>query len=291
VGIVIRTLDEAHSAAAADPKRWRACIYEAKIPRLKENLMNSWWCASARTQRVSWFAARAVLCAGLAVTIVSVGLASAASSINLGNGGDLHEGVGQADTKTTLARAPVYTANKFPVALKIHAPTPQWAGVQLESGKYRFIQLAHYRPPGTPPNTGRGYITLESATTATPSVSKTLANLRATPKLKTSPTKATRIFGLPAKTFDATVTATDGPGTGGTSINPFTVNHHCGFCTHTDHGETKDTKVVQPGERFRTIVLRTHGRTVVIYLESINAGIPRTFLPYVKKMLAHISVS
>ena len=251
------------------------------------------------TQRLARFPGRVTLSAGLALVMISVGIASAASSINLGNGGDLHEGVGQADFKTMLTRGSVYTANKFPVALKIHTPTPQWGGVQLESGKYRFIQLGHLRPPGTPPLTGVGYITLESATIATPSVSKTLAKLRATPKMKISPTKATRIAGLQASMFTATVTATDGPGTGGLSIAPFTVNRHCGFCQKTLHGETKDLKVGQPGQLFRIIVLRTHGRTVVIYVESAY-GAPKkhtiaemfkTFLPYAQKMLAHISFS
>jgi hypothetical protein len=233
------------------------------------------------------------------VSLASAGMATAGGAIVLGNGGDLHEGVGQADFKTKLDRGSVYTANKFPIALKIHPPTPQWGGVQLESGKYRFIQLGHLRPPGTPPLTGVGYITLESATTATPSVSKTLANLRATPKLKAGPTKATRIAGLHAHMFNATITGDDGPGTGGLSIVPFTVNHHCGFCTGTYHGETKDVKVGQPGQLFRIFVLRAHGRTVVIYIESIYAVQKKhppskvfpTFLPYAQKMLAHISFS
>src|ERR1700749_547664 len=100
--------------------------------------------------------------------LASAGIATASGAIVLGNGGDQHEGVGQASFKTQLKRGSVYTANRFPVALKIHTPTPQWGGVQLESGKYRFIQLGHLRSPGTAPLTGVGYITLESATTATP---------------------------------------------------------------------------------------------------------------------------
>ena len=260
--------------------------------------MNSSYARLRGTWRLGRFVARGALYAGLAA-MVSVGIASAASSINLGNGGDLHEGVGQADLKTMLALGSVYTANKFPVALKIHTPTTQWGGVQLESGKYRFVQLSHLRPPGTPPLTGVGYITLESATMATPSVSKTLANLRATPMLKKGPTKATRIAGLRARMFNATVTGDDGPGTGGLSIVPFTVNHHCGFCEQTLHRETKDLKVAGRGQLFRIIVLRTHGKTVVIYVESIYADQKKhppakqfpTFLPYAQKMLAHISFS
>src|SRR5436190_19334093 len=123
------------------------------------------------------------------VSLASAGMATASGAIVLGNGGDLHEGVGQADFKTELVRGTVYTANKFPVALKIHAPT-HWGGVQLESGNYRFIQLGHPHRSGTPPLTGVGYITLESAKVATPSAAKTLANLRATPHMRIGPTKA-----------------------------------------------------------------------------------------------------
>jgi len=233
------------------------------------------------------------------VALASASMATAGGVIVLGNGGDLHEGVGQANLKTKLKPGSVYTANRFPVALKIHTPGPQWAGVQLETGHYRFIQLAHLRPPGTPPLTGVGYITLSSATTKTPSAAKTLANLRATPKLKTTPTKATRIAGLHASMFDATVTGTDGPGTGGLAIVPFTVNHHCGFCTGQYHGETEDVKVGQTGQLFRIFVLRAHGKTVVIYVESTYPGSKKhppaksfpTFLPYAQKMLDHISFS
>jgi hypothetical protein len=97
--------------------------------------------------------------------------------------------------------------------------------------------------------------------------------------------------------FNATVTGDDGPGTGGLSINPFTVNNHCGFCRGTYHGETKDVKVGRPGQLFRIFVLRTQGKTVVIYVESNYADqkkfpptkIYPTFLPYAQKMLAHTS--
>jgi hypothetical protein len=58
-------------------------------------------------------------------------------------------------------------------------------------------------------------------------------------------------------------------------------------------------KVAQPGQRFRIFVLRVHGKTVVIYVESIYADQKKyppskmfpTFLPYAQKKLAHISFS
>jgi len=235
------------------------------------------------------------------VSLASAGIATAGGTIVLGDLGEAHEGIGQSSVKTSLALGKVYTANKFPVAVKIHTPGPQWEGGQLETGKYRFIQLVHLHVPGTAPSTGFGYITLESGTTATPSVSKTVANVRATPHLKTSPTKAITVAGRHASMFKATVTANDGPDTGGTSITPFTVNHHCGFCTGTTHGEIKGLKVGAAGQLFRIIVLQVHGRTVVIYVESTYASSHAkkhpptqtfpTFLPYAQKMLAHISFS
>lgn len=243
------------------------------------------------------------------VSLVSAGVATAGGGILIGNGGDLREGVGQADLKTNLSPGKVYTANKFPVALKIQAPTTQWGGVQLESGKYRFIQLGHTRPPDTPPLTGVGYMTLESATTATPSVSKTLANLRATPHMKIGPTKTVTVAGLHGRVFNATVTGSDLSGTcpgGGAcpkvvSLAPFLKNHHCGFCGDSKYKprETLDVKAALEGQLFRIIVFRAHGRTVVIYLESTYPGSKKhppaktfpTFLPYAQKMLAHVSFS
>lgn len=231
------------------------------------------------------------------VTLISAGVATAAGTIDIGDGGDLHEGVGQNDLKTKLHPGSLYAASKFPIAVKIRAPGPSWEGVQHESGAYRFIVLGHVSRPGAISRAGLGYVTLETATTATPSPARTLANLRATPKLSAGPTRTTHIAGLRASQFDATVTAIDRPGAGGLAIVPFTTNLHCGACTKTLHGETKDVKLGEPGERFRIIVLRAHGRTVVIYLESIyadkkaSAKIFPTFLPYAQKMLAGTSFS
>jgi hypothetical protein len=243
------------------------------------------------------------------VSVASAGMATASGAIVLGNGGDPHEGIGQADFKTELVRGTVYTANKFPVALKIHAPAPQWGGVQLESGNYRFIQLGHSHASGTPTLTGVGYITLESAKVATPSAAKTLANLRATPHMRIGPTKAIKVAGLTGKMFDATVTGSDLSGTcpGGracpkvVSFAPFRKNQHCGFCgdSKIDPRETLDVKAALKGQLFQVIVVSAHRKVIVIYIESIYAiqkkhppsKIFPTFLPYAQKMLAHISFS
>jgi hypothetical protein len=162
--------------------------------------------------------------------------------------------------------------------------------------------------PGTPALTGVGYITLESATAATPSAAKTLANLRATPHMKVGPTRAITVAGLRGKVFDATVTGSDLSGTcpgGGAcpkvvSLAPFLKNHHCGYCGDSQFQprETHDVKAALKGQLFRIIVLRARGRTVVIYIESIYAVQKKhppakqfpTFVPYAQKMLAHITL-
>src|ERR1043166_8151595 len=101
------------------------------------------------------------------ITLAGAGVASAAA-VDLDDGGDLHEGIGQSDLRTKLQPGSTYTASKFPVALKIRPPDPLWGGVQHESGNYRFVQLGHQHLSGTAPLTGVGYITLESAKDAPP---------------------------------------------------------------------------------------------------------------------------
>jgi hypothetical protein len=191
--------------------------------------------------------------------------------------------------------------------VKIRPPDALWEGVQLESGNYRFIQLHHLHVPGTSPLTGGGYITLESAKVATPSVAKTLANLRATPHVSFGPTRTTRVGGLRGSRFDATITGSDLSGTcpGGqacpsvVSFAPFLTNNHCGFCGDSKFQprETLDIKAAIKGQLFRIIVLSAHGKTVVIYVESNFPGqqkfpptkIYPTFVPYAEKMLAAVS--
>jgi hypothetical protein len=48
------------------------------------------------------------------VSLASAGVATASGAIDLGDAGDLHEGLGQSDLKTKLESGSVYTASKFP---------------------------------------------------------------------------------------------------------------------------------------------------------------------------------
>ena len=250
---------------------------------------------------------RGIRFGALLAAIASAGVASAAGPIDLHDGGDRHEGIGQTDLGTQLQAGSAYTASRFAVAVTLRAPDTLWGGDQQESGNYRFVQLGHLHRAGTPPLTGVGYSTLESATVATPSAAKTLANLRATPHMSIGPTKAITIAGLRGKMFDATVTGSDLSGTcpGGracpkvVSFAPFRTNHHCGYCGDTKFlpRETLDVKAALEGQLFRVIVVSVHRKVVVIYIESIYADQKQfppsrlfpTFLPAAQKMLAAIS--
>ena len=236
------------------------------------------------------------------VSMASAGIASAGGLIDLGDGGDLHESVGQSNLKTMLQPGSVYTASKFPVTLRISPPGARWAGVQLVSGNYRFIQLTHLHASGTPPLTGVGYVTLEAAVVETPTVDVTLRRLHSTPGLTAGPITSTRVAGFTGQQFDATVVGNDRTryspsGAGGISLAPFTPNRHCGFCSKTMHGETQDTKFAGTGQLFHILALDVRGKTVGIYVESTYAVQPKypptktfpTVLPSARQLLAKVS--
>jgi len=242
------------------------------------------------------------------VSAASAGIASASGSIDLGDAGDLHESIGQGQSKsslqTMLQLGSVYTATKFPVAVKIRPPDAHWGGVQLESGNYRFIQLTHLHASGTPPLNGWGYVTLEAGEGSTPSAATAMNRLHATPLLEAGPITPIRVAGFTGQQFEATVVGIDGTryspnGAGGISLAPFTTNHHCGYCTKTMHRETQDAKFAGKGQLFRIIVLDVRGKTVVVYLESTYAIQPKypptrtfpTFLPYAQQLLSKVSFS
>lgn len=244
----------------------------------------------------------------LLAVLVTASSAFAAGSVDLHDGGDLHEGIGQTDLGTRLQPGSTYTASHFAADVTIRAPDALWGGDQQESGNYRFVQLGHSHRAGDAPLAGVGYITLESARVATPSAARTLANLRATPHMNIGPTKPVTVAGLRGQMFDATITGVDvtkyckankSSCSPGISVEPFLTNHHCGFCENTLHRETQDVKFAGVGQVFRIIVLNAHGTVVVIYIESIYADQKRfppakifpTFLPYAQQMLASISIA
>jgi len=241
----------------------------------------------------------AMLAVGPASTQPATGIAWAAGQVDVYNGGDLHESVGQADQKD-FTRGVTYEARTFPIAIRIRPPDSLWGGVQLHSGRFGFVQLLHRKAGSTPLN-GRGNITFETASGRTPSVAATLRNLLSTPQIDAGRVTAVRVGGFSGKSFDATITGTDRlpPDPPGISLAPFTTNRHCGFCTKTMNGETLDHKWARKGQLFRIMVLGVRGRTVVVYLESTyNDSTTRkyppdktfpTFLPYAQKLLANVT--
>ena len=215
----------------------------------------------------------------VSLALVATTAATAGSTPDLYNGGDPHEGIGQGDTKP-LQRGASYTASAFPVRVRVRPPDRLWGGVQYESGAYRFVQLNHRHVSGTAPLRGVGYITLEAAKVATPSAPAAIKRLRATPHVQAGAIKPTRVDGFAGQEFDATIVGSDLSGTcaGGVncpavvSLAPFLTNHHCGFCGDArfqPHRETHDVKAAGRGQLFRIITLNVHGKTVIVYIESI----------------------
>jgi hypothetical protein len=234
--------------------------------------------------------------------------AATASAPDIQNGGDPHEGIGQGDGNVLNAGV-TYRVSHFPLALAVRAPDSHWYGAQYESGRFRFVQLNHVKT-GNIAFHGAGYITLESATGATPSVASAVKRLHDTP-MTAGPVKAVRIAGFSGQQFDATITANDLRGMtcpGGkkcsaqATLAPFLANRHCGFCGDAKFQprETHDVKAALTGELFRFVVIDVRGKTVVIYLEpAYNPNKSKftyaktfpTFLPYAQKMLAALRVT
>jgi hypothetical protein len=255
------------------------------------------------TTEVRWLSVVVMMVAvilGFAAADLAVAVAGA--SRNLYAGTYEHESIGQGDTKY-VQRGIAYQANEFPIAFRLRPPDDHWGGVQYKSGTFRFVQANHLRT-GSLPLHGVGYITIEAGIGSTPSAAMALRNLRATPHVDEGQTKSVRVAGFAGKEFDATIVGTDSPPicktircAKGVSLAPFTINRHCGFCTHTMHGQTEDVKFAGTGQRFRIIVIDVRGKTVVIYLESIFAAQRRlppakifpTFLPYAQEMLANVA--
>jgi hypothetical protein len=241
---------------------------------------------------------------------VAGGLASASGGVELYDYGDAHASIGQSPPHPGsqgdhphMQKGTRYGASTFPLPIAIRAPDDYWGGIQEQSKQFRFVQLYHNHRDGDPPLAGVGEITFESATAATPSVAVTVQHLRATPHTTAGPIMSTRVAGAHAKQFDLTIVGSDNPPAcarihcaKGVSMAPFTTNRHCGFCTHTMHGETLDAKYADQGQIYRIIVLGVHGKTVVIYLESTYADQPRfppsktfpTFLPYARQLLTAV---
>ena len=139
---------------------------------------------------------------------------------------------------------------------------------------------------------GRGTITLEASTRATPSVAKTIERLHATPNMRVSAIKPVRVAGLRGLAFNASITGKD-PNSTGISLTPFTTPHHCGYCEVTLNHEGLDNRFLGKGQLLRIMAIDVHGKTVLVFLESDfpQPGYPAektfpTFIPYAEQLLA-----
>jgi hypothetical protein len=228
--------------------------------------------------------------------LAALGVAYASGPVDIYDDGDHHESVGQADQKV-LTRGVTYEASKFPLTIRVRPPDALWGGVQLHSGKFKFVQFHHLKA-GSVPLHGWGYMTLEASTGRTGSVAATIRKLHSTPNLDVSPIEPVRVSGFSGKSFDATVVGGES-GDKGVALTPFTAPRRCGWCTKTMHGETLDNKFAGIGQLFRIMVIGVRGKTVVIYLESSfdlssNGGHTPTetfptFLPYAQKLLSTLT--
>jgi hypothetical protein len=217
-----------------------------------------------------------------------------ADPVDLSDGGNIHESLGTGPPgERDLERGVAYQASTFPLGIRLRPPDDRWAGVQIQSRRYGFVQLHHLRT-GNVPLHGWGYMTIEAAAVPTPAVATVVRRLHATPRLDAGPVTAAHVAGFSGQRFDATVVGTDRPKPLGISVAPYTINRHCGFCTRTMNGKTQDHKYAWKGEVLRVIIIDVRGTTVVIYLESAVANQPDypdaevfpTFLPYARQMLS-----
>jgi hypothetical protein len=229
--------------------------------------------------------------------LVALAVASASGPVDIYDGGDDHESVGQEDEKTPLSPGVTYEASAFPIDIRVKPTAPLWGALQLRSGRFRFVQFHHLRS-GKLPLHGWGYVTLSAAVGRTSSVAATALKLHGTPGLDAGPLRPVRVAGFPGKSFDAEVVGTES-GDNGVALTPFTRPLRCGWCTHTMHGETLDNKFAGKGQLFRIMVIGARGKTVVIYIESSldlssnGSHTPTetfpTFLPYAKKLLSTLT--
>ncbi len=216
--------------------------------------------------------------------------AAAKSPADLLNGGDPHESLGVPDGRA-LTRGVTYAPTTFALPVRFRPTDDRWLGVQLQGGAYRFVQIVHLTT-GNVPLHGRGTITLEASTRATPSVAKTIGRLHATPKMRVSAIKPVRVAGFRGLAFDASITGKD-PDSTGISLTPFTTPRHCGYCEVTLNHEGLDNRFLGKGQLLRIMAIDVRGKTVLIYLESdfpqphypAQKTFP-TFVPYAEKLLA-----
>jgi len=193
-------------------------------------------------------------------------------------------------TATTVAplKADVtYEASAFPIAIRLTPPDRTWLGAQYltgSHGKPGFGWVVAARPPIAKP---LGALNIETAIGPTPSVNKTIANLRfggSNPPethvggVEFAQPRATKMAEFSGRTFDGQVW-----GKFGHTFLPFSPHVR-------GPAAPPDSIYLRKGEAFRMIVLDVRGKTVVLALESF--GLPAeqfpAFLTSAKRLLASL---
>lgn len=190
---------------------------------------------------------------------------------------------------TPLHAATTYQASLFPIPLHVRVPTPGWSGVQWKSG-------SDYFRGGGPPNygwvhfgrgsttgPGQGLISITTAYTRTPSVTRTVNVLRTRGHGATyDPTSPVTVAGFPGTQFDGRITGAKNFDHTGHYFIPFSPVSHA--------AKYYPDEYPVYGDIFRVIVLNVRGKTVVVYIE--NVALPPqefpTFLTKSEQMLGSL---
>ena len=211
---------------------------------------------------------------GAVVALASAAGAAAGGPTDLYNAGEPKEVAQRTESVywldgRDLRGGTTYQATSFPLKITFRATDALWNGVQARSGRFRFIQLTHkyaFNAQGKVAVWGHGLMTLEAGVGKTGSVRATVSRLHSTARIEAGPLTGVRIGGFRGMSFDAEVVGTEA-GEEGIPFIPFTRDARPGG----------DHKFVRKGERLRIIVIGVRGKTVVVYLESVDERPERSF--------------
>jgi hypothetical protein len=216
---------------------------------------------------------RRVLLAALAgATLAALGLT--VTSSHAAAGASPPELLQSAKTVAPLKAGTTYQASLFPIVIRLTPPDRTWLGAQYLTGShgkpaFGWVIAAH--PPVAKP---LGALNIETAIGPTPSVNKTIANLRFggsnSPEthvggVEFAQPTATKVAGFSGRMFDGQVW-----GKFGHTFLPFSPHVR-------GPAAPPDSIYLGKGEAFRMIVLDVRGRTVVLAIESF--GLPAKQFP------------
>ena len=169
---------------------------------------------------------------------------------------------------TPLHAGTTYQASLFPIPVRVRVPTPGWSGVQWKSGtdyfrgggppNYGWVHFAR----GSTTGPGQGLISIMTAYTRTPSVTRTVNVLRTRGHGATyEPTSPVTLAGFSGIQFDGRITGAKNFDHTGHYFIPFSPVSHAAKYYPDEYGVY--------GDVFRVIVLDVRGKTVIVYLENV----------------------